>query len=310
MRKKTLEEFKQELFEINPNIEVIGEYVNCETRIKCRCMKCDNIWETIPRGLLQGTGCPECAKNKKGNRVLEKEAIEKLENLRPHLKVIGRYYSSHKPIKCVCKIHNIEFETNYCTLLNKTTNCPKCSKEALRKSCALSHESFLNVISKTHPHITPNEKYINRQTEISFHCLIHDVDFLMKPQYLMYNKSRGCPNCSSSIGENKMVSILINMGLNVIRQYVFKDCKYINVLPFDAFVEEINTAFEYQGEQHYKKVNFNGSNISEEEFQKGLKRDFIKDAYCNQNNINFIKVPYWEFDSMEVFLEKQLQKIQ
>lgn len=307
MHKKTLEIFKQELFEINSDIEIIGEYINCETRIKCKCKKCGNVWETIPRGLLQGTGCPECAKSKRGNRISKKDAIIKLEKSRPHLTVIGEYNGSHSPIKCFCKIHNIEFKSNYCTLLNKSTNCPECSKETIRRACGLSQESFLNIISNTHPHIIPNEKYINRQTEISFHCTVHNMDFVMKPQYLLYNKSRGCPKCSSSIGENKMVSILINMGFDVIRQYVFKDCKNINVLPFDAFVKEINTAFEYQGEQHYQKTNFNGANITDEEYEKGLKRDFIKEEYCKKNNINLIKVPYWELDSMEDFLYKQLQ---
>lgn len=36
-RKRTQKEFIEEMRLINPNIEIIGEYINSSHRIKCRC---------------------------------------------------------------------------------------------------------------------------------------------------------------------------------------------------------------------------------------------------------------------------------
>lgn len=64
-RTKTHDQFIRELAEINPNIKVLGIYVNNELKIECQCLIDNNIWgTTTPNSLLQGTGCPECNKSK------------------------------------------------------------------------------------------------------------------------------------------------------------------------------------------------------------------------------------------------------
>lgn len=61
---KTTEEFKREMCQVNNDIEIIGEYVNNYTKIKCRC-KIHNIeFSTKPTHLLDNVGCPVCNKSK------------------------------------------------------------------------------------------------------------------------------------------------------------------------------------------------------------------------------------------------------
>lgn len=36
------------------------------------------------------------------------------------------------------------------------------------------------------------------------------------------------------------------------------------------------------------------------------KRDTIKTDYCNANNIQLIRIPYWDFDSIEIILTNKL----
>lgn len=50
--------------EIDPTIEIIGEYVNNRTKIKCRCKDCGNEWEATPSNLLKYRGCPACSASK------------------------------------------------------------------------------------------------------------------------------------------------------------------------------------------------------------------------------------------------------
>lgn len=60
-RTKSKESFRHELALINPNIEVIGDYINTHTKIKCRCRICNCEWFGYPANLLNQTaGCPSC----------------------------------------------------------------------------------------------------------------------------------------------------------------------------------------------------------------------------------------------------------
>lgn len=63
--KTTQEDFLNHLHEINPKIEVLGEYVNARTPILCQCRACGHKWNGTPSNLLRGTGCPKCARRKK-----------------------------------------------------------------------------------------------------------------------------------------------------------------------------------------------------------------------------------------------------
>lgn len=61
--KKSTDEFKNQLNSINNKIEIIGEYMSHHSNIKCKCKRCDNIWESKAYSLLQGHGCPKCTKS-------------------------------------------------------------------------------------------------------------------------------------------------------------------------------------------------------------------------------------------------------
>ena len=66
---KTTEEFKQEMKEINDDIEILGEYIDAHTKIKCRCKIDGNIWKAKPNDLLYNKGCPKCNESKGEKRI-------------------------------------------------------------------------------------------------------------------------------------------------------------------------------------------------------------------------------------------------
>jgi hypothetical protein PPSC2_p0627 len=68
--KKTTDDFKTELSAIQPDVEVIGEYVARHAPIRCRCKKDGFEWEPQPGNLLAGWGCPKC-KHSRGERRIE-----------------------------------------------------------------------------------------------------------------------------------------------------------------------------------------------------------------------------------------------
>ena len=60
-KKITTESFVSIMKELNPSIEIHGEYVNTETKVECVCKKCGYCWRSTPHMLKCGHGCPACA---------------------------------------------------------------------------------------------------------------------------------------------------------------------------------------------------------------------------------------------------------
>ena len=56
---------------------------------------------------------------------------------------------------------------------------------------------------------------------------------------------------------------------------------------FDIWIPKLNTAIEYQGQQHDKPIEFFGGI---EAFEKGVKRDLLKKEKCKENKVNLIEV--------------------
>ena len=58
----TKEQFIEELNILNPEITVIGEYVNNKTKIEVK-HTCGYEWKVRPNNLLQGSSCPTFFEN-------------------------------------------------------------------------------------------------------------------------------------------------------------------------------------------------------------------------------------------------------
>ncbi len=60
-RSRTHEEYLQELTDINATLVPLEKYDGQRVKIKHKCLKCENIWETRPEQTLRGQACPNCA---------------------------------------------------------------------------------------------------------------------------------------------------------------------------------------------------------------------------------------------------------
>lgn len=61
---RTHEQYVQELFELNPNIEVVDIFINMVTKILHKCKICGHEWKIKPHDLLRNgrVNCPKCSK--------------------------------------------------------------------------------------------------------------------------------------------------------------------------------------------------------------------------------------------------------
>lgn len=118
--------------------------------------------------------------------------------------------------------------------------------------------------------------------------------FIELPARIKNNHVQSCGCINHSVREKYIEKILINNNYIYSTQYTFPDCKDKYVLRFDFAIfnknNELLCLIEYDGEQHYKPVEFFGG---EEGFKNAQNRDKIKNDYCENNNINLIRLPYF-----------------
>lgn len=310
---KLKETFKEEMARINPNIEILSDYKNWGTKVKCRCKIDGYEWDGNVPTLLYGGGCKLCGHKKNWDsrgRITTVEFKKKMNTVNKNIEIIGEYHGSHNPIKCRCLIDGCEWESYASNLLNETAGCPECAKKHLKEIGKLSDEDFATRVHQTNPNIAILSKYTNAHAKMKFKCRTHDYIFTTTPCNFLYKGGKGCPYCNQSMGEKKMITILEKLGLNLIQQHTFEDCVHINKLRFDAFDTRNKILFEYQGQQHYYPVDFagKGDNWAEEQYSIVKMRDEIKRQYCKDNKIPLIEIPYWEYDNMENYLTNEIKK--
>ena len=125
--KLTHEEFLERFYIKNKNaenIEILGEYINNATKIKCKCKVDGYEWETTPSHLLRGYGCPICAGN---IQKTHKDFIQEMKKVNNDIKILGEYKGAMTKIECKCKIDGYEWSAIPNALL-KGHGCPKCNE--------------------------------------------------------------------------------------------------------------------------------------------------------------------------------------
>lgn len=125
--KRTTESFIEEMAEINPNITILGEYINARTHISCKCKVCGNEWNAVPYSLTIGRGCPECGYKKISESKYKTNEwfVSKLNDINPLIEPLEEYKSNDSKIKFRCK----ECQAEWYNTPNKVLQhrgCPHC----------------------------------------------------------------------------------------------------------------------------------------------------------------------------------------
>jgi Zn finger protein HypA/HybF involved in hydrogenase expression len=63
-KRKTHEQFSNELKLINPQIKLLSKYEVSTQKVMCQCNICGHEWSAFPGNLLKGKGCPICARKR------------------------------------------------------------------------------------------------------------------------------------------------------------------------------------------------------------------------------------------------------
>jgi hypothetical protein len=127
--KRTKEDFQNRLFKINPNIDVIGEYVQCKSRIECRCKIHNEIFFATPDHLIRGeTGCKQCIQEKYhiGGLKSHEQFINEMKSVNPDIQVIGEYDGAKSRIDVRCAKCGHKWSPT-ASSLTSGFGCPNCA---------------------------------------------------------------------------------------------------------------------------------------------------------------------------------------
>ena len=297
-KRKTHHQYLTEIINNNIPIEPLEEYVDGKTNIRHRCKICKHEWDARPHNILSGYGCPMCGiqKTKEVNMKTHNEYVIELSNKNPTVEVVEQYMGAHKSIKHYCKIHNIEFYIRPSDAL-KGHGCKQCQNERIYNANVKPHNQYEDELVDRDINIEVIDTYINAITPITHKCLKCHHEWLVAPNNIL--RGSGCPKCNESHGEKSVASWLHNHKIKFIQQYRFDECKDKYTLPFDFYLIDYNICIEYQGEQHYRAVDFFGG---DEKFKLCQLHDQIKRNYCDNHNIPLICIRY------DKNIEEELEK--
>lgn len=278
---------------------------------------CGEIFYSSWTDVSQGKGCGICYGKqigKNNNLFSQKPEIAKewhYDNVESPEEVT---VFSHKKVYWICSKcgygKNKEWKTSIYHRSNGTS-CPSCAGHVVSDKNRLSI-LFPEVALEWHPikngELTPNDVSYGESRKVWWKCGECEKEW----SSLVNSRSSGvgCPNCSSSKLEKRIGAFLKKYKLEYSCQYRILECRSKNPLPFDFAVWKNKRLIliEAQGIQHYKKEK-RGWFSSDEVINKIKRHDEIKQKYCEDNNIELVIIPYWEFDNIEKILKETFKEV-
>lgn len=247
-----------------------------------------------------GTRCKLCYEKNKQDKI--KKNINKAKEIHNNKYdySLVKYEKTTEKIIIICLEHG-EFKQHIWNHL-KGRGCPDCARKQK------THDKYIVVKKFTEIHGDIYDyslvEYINDKVKVKIICKKHGV---FQQNSMKHKSGQGCPSCRMSHGEQKIERFLENNQVLYEKQKKFEDCKNLNRLPFDFYLNEYEVCIEYDGEQHFEP-RFENTEKSILNFEKIKKNDLIKEDFCKKNEIKLLRIPYFEKKNIEKIIEKEILK--
>lgn len=279
-----------------------GEYINSTSKLTLIYPECNEKFKKSYASIARCDNpcCKKCTNKNNGIKNSERN----YRKIKSKIKKLGgkliRFENGLGILKVYLecpKCKEVFSTTGAGVFQRKTMECFNCSRVTIISKKRFSIDYVREYIENLGGKLI-SEEYYNNLSYLKIACdkcgEVFERTFDVVNQY----ESVTCSNCKSDIpkGEEKIREFLKKIDVKFIMQKRFEDCKKKQKLKFDFYLPEKNICIEFNGEQHYKPIEYYGG---KEKFKKQQKIDSIKREYCKQNNIKLIEIPYWEMKNVE-----------
>lgn len=211
----------------------------------------------------------------------------------------------HADAICQCECGTVK-PVNIRNLINNCTKDCGCGRKAM-----LSKTRSKNLVGQRFGKLTvlellPDSNKFNRRM---YKCKCDCGNEIILPSSSLTTGHTSSCGCLLSYYNMYISKLLTEKEIEYIAEYsiCIDDCRY----RFDFYLPKYNLFIEYDGEQHYHIVRYSGTNTEKNKlnFQKTQMRDKIKNKYCEDNNINLLRIPFWEQNNIETIISDCLQRL-
>lgn len=273
------------------------EYKKFNIKLKYECEK-GHQWEALWASVkTTKTWCPYCAGNIKNTpeKILSICQEAGLELVTP----ITTYKSDKTKMTYRCIKNNHIYSTRLADI-KAGSRCPICQGKISPDISILQQFAY----NKNGTLLTTT--YTNCETKMLWEC---EKGHQWEATWSLIKRGCWCPDCKLYKYEQltrNMLEVLLKKPF--IKQKNFIPHNKYSGLELDGYNEELKLAFEYNGEQHYKKSVW--FHKTQEDFEQQKERDLFKQHWCNENGIYLIVIPFFKNKVLESYLTQEIEKWQ
>lgn len=290
-----------------------------KARVLVTCDYCGNLFETqyaqmaIGRKQIFKDCCRECAGKKTSDVTKRKRAIRYINeankvcsrNGYKLITTVDDYKDLRSPIEFICPKHGRQsmLVDNFL----RGHKCRSCSYEERTEGLRLDKGFVASAIDSVNGNklLNIDEYKDSVTTNLMIRCgSCGNIFTTSYANYTGHNVTK-CRACSKkeSRGESIIRDTLESNDICYEREKKFENCRDSRPLPFDFFVPDYNLVIEFDGMQHYYPA------FGEKSFTQTVKHDKIKDSFCSSNNINILRIPYWDIDNISDIVLKEIAEL-
>jgi hypothetical protein len=294
----------------NSKVELLSkEYINSTTMLDFKC-SCGELFQTTFNRFKnhKKRQCGECGVESRKKKT--------------KINALNRKYYTHDDV-------NKFFENQGCALLSKKyvrsddkldyicscgevarisfskfkigQRCKKCKGKRANAENVNDIKYIRDYIQGEKYKLLDNE-YTNNKKKLTIEC---PDNHRYKVTWKNFYKGKRCPTCAEkSHGNRRISNFLDKKSVKHKKEAVFEECRHYRKLPFDICIDG-KLLIEFDGEQHFRSIDFfsNKKGDVDKNFKGVIKRDKIKNDFSVKNNINLIRIPYWERKNIEKIME-------
>lgn len=276
----------------------------CHSRIKPTCKNCGYSWITSIRSIIQNESrCPDCcghmAINSKERLIRRlQDKPELFEQINLDRVTDDHIHNVDSVIPAGCNKCGYEWDIIIRYLL-QSTGCKRCAQKI-----PWNLDRVIATISVSNPKIRINRNTLNNICITTAQSML-DIECICGAQWsssvidFIHSRNGKCINCDPppprSLGMNYIISVLDLRGIKYLLEKKFEELKDIEHLRMDIFILHTPFSINIEFDGNYPGSHFKYLKNDEESKQnhiRTVRRDRIKDAFCQANNIHSLRIPF------------------